>query len=267
MENFASAWANFVDSYKNDNPLMLTFYVPFALMTGTYILFGGALLLIDIIHKPDIIYSTKVQPARVLRVEKTIYNPSLLKFAGLLLLNFTITLPACIVLSHPFYSYVGNAIGYGDFGWIISRELPNLWHVLAIIVWAAASNEVLFFYSHWLLHHRLLYPWIHKIHHEAKAPIGLAAVYAHPLEVVVGNFFATTFALYVPGAHLLLVYVFAVVGIVITVAHHSGYSVLDARHHDFHHSHNIGNYGTMGIMDWLHGTSKAYHNYLKRKKM
>ena len=33
-----------------------------------------------------------------------------------------------------------------------------------------------------LLHHRLLYKHMHKIHHEWQAPIAMAANYAHPIE-------------------------------------------------------------------------------------
>lgn len=41
------------------------------------------------------------------------------------------------------------------------------------------------YFAHRLLHHRLLYKHIHKLHHEFSAPFGLAAEYAHPIEVMV----------------------------------------------------------------------------------
>ena len=43
-------------------------------------------------------------------------------------------------------------------------------------------EEVLFYYSHRLLHSRWFYGRVHKQHHEYKAPVGMAAIYAHPLE-------------------------------------------------------------------------------------
>lgn len=39
--------------------------------------------------------------------------------------------------------------------------------------------------AHRIMHHRLLYKHVHKIHHEFSAPFGLAAEYAHPIEIFV----------------------------------------------------------------------------------
>lgn len=38
-----------------------------------------------------------------------------------------------------------------------------------------------------------------------------------------------------------------------------------SRKHDYHHSHNIGNFGTLGIMDFIYGTDKHWRAYKARR--
>ena len=45
-------------------------------------------------------------------------------------------------------------------------------------------EDFYFYWIHRLLHHKTLYKYIHKIHHEFAAPFGMTAEYAHPVEVV-----------------------------------------------------------------------------------
>ena len=36
--------------------------------------------------------------------------------------------------------------------------------------------------------------------------------------------------------------------------------------HDYHHSHNVGNYGAFNpFWDWLMGTDASWRNYMKKK--
>ena len=40
------------------------------------------------------------------------------------------------------------------------------------------------YWVHQLLHHRRLYKYVHKVHHNFQAPFGMVAEYAHPIETV-----------------------------------------------------------------------------------
>jgi sterol desaturase/sphingolipid hydroxylase (fatty acid hydroxylase superfamily) len=56
---------------------------------------------------------------------------------------------------HPFYKVMGNLV------------------VMSFIY------EFYFYYSHRLLHHRSLYKYVHKVHHEFTAPFSITAMHCH----------------------------------------------------------------------------------------
>lgn len=46
----------------------------------------------------------------------------------------------------------------------------------------ALCTEPVFYFIHYVLHHRLFYKRIHSVHHKYQAPIGLEALYFHWIE-------------------------------------------------------------------------------------
>jgi len=142
-----------------------------------------------------------------------------------------------------------------------SREYPSAAESLAHIVVVVLVNEVLFFYGHWAFHASpFLYRKVHKVHHEFTAPCALSALYCHPIELVLQDMLPLTVGLFVFNVHVGTVLVWIPLGMLGTQAHHSGFHFVWAgadhqpEFHDLHHEKFSGNYGNIGILDWLHGT-------------
>jgi sterol desaturase/sphingolipid hydroxylase (fatty acid hydroxylase superfamily) len=55
------------------------------------------------------------------------------------------------------------------------------------VVFCLIIEDLIFYISHNAMHTSLIYPKIHKIHHEYKVPISISALHVHPLEFVFGN--------------------------------------------------------------------------------
>ena len=122
-------------------------------------------------------------------------------------------------------------------------------------------EECGFYYSHLMLHSKLLYKRLHKIHHEWTAPVALAALYAHPLEHVLSNLLPIALGPLLMGSHLLTAWTWYVLALVGTANAHSGYHLPllpSPEFHDFHHLKFNQCYGVIGLLDYLHGTDTQF---------
>ena len=152
-------------------------------------------------------------------------------------------------------------------GMMATDGVPGLgtfaWQLLVCVV----SVDFLFYWSHRALHEVPgLYKRFHKQHHEFKVTVGWAAEYAHPVEHLLGNTVPVIFAPVFFRFHFSVFATWLAIAIVGTVAAHSGiwYPAAEAAWHDFHHSHNVGNYGHTSLWDRIFGTNKAWEAHLKR---
>lgn len=116
--------------------------------------------------------------------------------------------------------------------------------------------EIIFYYSHRLLHAKSLYQRIHNQHHRFKAPIALAAQYAHPFEYLMSTILPFWLPAQILGCHMVTCFVFWTAATLETVVAHSGYDVFGvlSKKHDLHHEKSRVNFGTLGFLDWIHGT-------------
>lgn len=73
------------------------------------------------------------------------------------------------------------------FGGLFPMQAPPLWLGLLQLLLLVLADDLWFYFAHRLLHvHKELYRRIHKLHHEAFAPVPIEYIYAHPLEWMAG---------------------------------------------------------------------------------
>jgi hypothetical protein len=68
------------------------------------------------------------------------------------------------------------------------RFLPEWKSFLAWFAVGYVAFDVLFYWLHRSLHHKVLFMWFHKKHHSFNAEVPWASFYVHPVEYVVINF-------------------------------------------------------------------------------
>lgn len=165
---------------------------------------------------------------------------------------------------------VRAAIGFQYSAYRVERQLPGLWTVMSDFVYASLAREVVFYYIHRAFHHPLVYAKVHKKHHQFTAPIAFAGQYAHPVEHILANLAPVMLPLALRRANLVSATIFVLYEIAQAAADHSGYDFVKlppAKSHDLHHEKFRVYYGTVGLMDWLHGTDKVGWDKPKKVKV
>lgn len=146
----------------------------------------------------------------------------------------------------------------GTASYRIEPSLPALPELARDIVLCLLIREALFYYSHWLFHHPYFYARIHKKHHRFTAPMALAAQYAHPAEQIIANALPISIPPQIVGSHVMTFWIWLAWELFNTATVHSGYDFFmnKAKMHDLHHEKFNLNYGTNGLLDWVHGTDE-----------
>ncbi|EEQ31889.1 C-4 methylsterol oxidase [Microsporum canis CBS 113480] len=141
---------------------------------------------------------------------------------------------------------------------LVLPTLPPLAILARDFVLSILLREALFYYAHRLLHHPYFYVRIHKRHHKFTAPVALAAQYAHPIEQIGANILPITLPPQLLKSHIITFWIFMAYELFNTATVHSGYDFLGgkAKMHDLHHEKFNLNYGSIGFLDWFHGTDK-----------
>ncbi|XP_044520412.1 fatty acid hydroxylase domain-containing protein 2 isoform X1 [Gracilinanus agilis] len=220
--------------------------------------FNALLLVVDTTGKPHFISRYRIQdgkndpvdPTKLRQALKTvIFNQYVVSF--LMLVSF-----------YPFFKWRGDPC---------RPELPTFhWFLLELSVFTLIE-EVLFYYTHRLIHHPIFYKRFHKKHHEWTAPIGVVSLYAHPVEHMVSNMMPAMLGPLVMGSHLSSITMWFSLALVVTTISHCGYHLPflpSPEFHDYHHLKFNQCYGVLGVLDHLHGTdttfkqTKAYERHV-----
>ena len=115
------------------------------------------------------------------------------------------------------------------------------------------------------------------MHHEFKAPVGLAAIYCHPVEMLLSNVGPLFIGTVLVGSHIYTVYVWTIFAVLGTMTHHCGYDwpwmwYVDHQpnFHDFHHEKFNVNFGMTTWLDRFHQTDLLWleevHKLEEQKK-
>lgn len=141
----------------------------------------------------------------------------------------------------------------------VEPTLPSWGVVLKHFTLCTVLQEIIFYHAHRTLHTPTLYRRIHKKHHEFTTPIALAALYAHPLEYIASNILPVVLPPVIVGAHITTFWVMLAGALAEAVISHSGYYLPPVLGwtmivHDLHHELSGGNFGIIGLCDWVHGT-------------
>lgn len=134
---------------------------------------------------------------------------------------------------------------------------------------------------HRLMHWKYLYPYFHKVHHELPNTVSIIAQHLHPIDYAIGVLIPGAIAPGLLGKHLhygvYLIWIIFRTGE--GIDRHTGYEFpwsiyglipfsASASYHDFHHSHNVGNYSSfMTIWDSVFGDNAPYLEFKRLKEI
>jgi len=129
---------------------------------------------------------------------------------------------------------------------------------LSLLLLTLFLSDTSFYWLHRLLHTKLLYKHVHKVHHRHKSAIAWSSFYFHPLELVLTWFFVFLLPILFVRLHYVTLMAYITTLLLSLVKSHCGidiYGLYTSKFHDLHHLKFNGNYGSdLGFWDKVVGT-------------
>ncbi len=164
---------------------------------------------------------------------------------------------------------------------LFSFEAPNLLVFGLHFFLLVAFDDIVFYWVHRIIHeNKYLYRKIHKIHHEAYAPVPIEYLYVHPLEWMLGGLGPAIgiglIMLMFGGMSTWTLWVWGAWRIIHELDIHSGLAsrlgvhiplFAGTEHHDLHHARpTLGNYASsLTLWDKVFGTEIPAEKRVKQR--
>jgi len=127
---------------------------------------------------------------------------------------------------------------------LVWRGMPSLYplpSIFTVILTCFISDHIFDIFNyivHRILHHRLLYKHIHKMHHAYNSTIAISAIYSHPIEHIFSHLIPLALLLIIMRSHIATSWIHITAFIIWSTIAHSGYHLPflnSPEFHDFHH--------------------------------
>ena len=249
--------------------LSVVWIITFVLVTGRYLLFAGVAYLIFWVWKREKLQYKRTQmeyPDKSKLVNEFKY--SMITMVIFSFVGIGIFAAKQSGLTHIYQDFHSKGWGYFVFS------------VIAMIV----IHDTYFYWTHKLMHHKSIFKYVHKVHHNSTNPSPWAAFSFHPLEAVIEAGILPLIVFTMP-VHSLAILSFLIYMTFMNVLGHLGFELYPkgftthwfgkwhntSTHHNMHHKFYNCNYGLYfnfwdRIMRTNHGSYTTTFEKVKARK-
>jgi len=116
--------------------------------------------------------------------------------------------------------------------------LPSVFTVISTCFIMDHIYDISNYTVHRILHHRLLYKHIHKMHHDYISTAALAVIHVHPIEQLFSHLIPLALNITIMRCHIATSWIYVTSLVISSSIYHSGYHLpflSSPEFHDFHH--------------------------------